>query len=69
MKIKQSSKGVLKQEGMIQERSEKSLWVKKDVKMCKYAKLHDRYKTLEFTNKNQIVYDIKFILNDSDWVL
>lgn len=27
---------------------------------------HDKYKTLEFTNKNQIVYDIKSILKDSD---
>lgn len=27
---------------------------------------HDKYKTLEFKNKNQIVYDIKSILQDSD---
>lgn len=27
---------------------------------------HDKYKTLEFTNKNQIVYDIKSILKTSD---
>jgi UDP-N-acetyl-D-glucosamine/UDP-N-acetyl-D-galactosamine dehydrogenase len=27
---------------------------------------HDKYKTLEFTNKNQIIYDIKSILKNSD---
>ena len=30
------------------------------------AVAHDEYKNLEFKNKNQIIYDIKSILKDSD---
>ena len=37
-----------------------------DFEVIVLAVSHEKYKTLEFKNKNQIVYDIKSILKDSD---
>ena len=37
-----------------------------DYKAIVMAVAHDKYKVLEFTNKNQVIYDIKSILKNSD---